>query len=109
MISFLYLLSSQTCAFLPLYHSVRTKCKEWFGYTTPTFQPLYTYIPLVSPLKKNDKMDGFNMGEDNQIKSIDIKNGKLRFEVRGSGELSRLKRASFGVFALILFCLSFGH
>jgi len=58
---------------------VRTQCKEWFGYTIPNFKPLYTFIPLVSPLKKNDKMDGFNMGEDNQIKSIDIKNGKLEF------------------------------
>jgi hypothetical protein len=27
-------------------------------------------------------MDGFNLGEDNQIKYIDIKNGKLRIEVR---------------------------
>ncbi|KAL7532245.1 hypothetical protein ACHAXR_004516, partial [Thalassiosira sp. AJA248-18] len=61
--------------------TVRTNCKDWFGYTVPTFQPLYAYIPLVSPLKKNDKMDGFNMGEDNQIKSIDIKNGKLRLEM----------------------------
>ncbi|KAL9184679.1 hypothetical protein ACHAXT_012649 [Thalassiosira profunda] len=60
--------------------AARTACKEWFGYTIPTFQPLYTYIPLVSPLKKDDKMDGFNMGEDNQIKSIEIKNGKLRLE-----------------------------
>lgn len=60
---------------------MRTKCKEWFGYTIPKLDPLYTYIPLVSPLKKDDKMDGFNMGEDNQIKSIDIKNGKLRLEV----------------------------
>lgn len=63
------------------YNSVRARCKEWFGYTIPTFKPVYAYIPLVSPLKKNDKMDGFNMGEDNQIKSIDIKNGKLRLEV----------------------------
>lgn len=61
--------------------SVRARCKEWFGYTIPTFKPLYFYIPLVSPLKKSDKVDGFNMGEDNQIKSIDIKNGKLRLEV----------------------------
>ena len=37
---------------------------------------------MVSPLKKNDNMDGFNLGEDNQIKYIDIKNGKLRIEVR---------------------------
>jgi hypothetical protein len=27
-------------------------------------------------------MDGFNLGEDNEIKSITIKDGKLRFEVR---------------------------
>lgn len=60
--------------------TVRSKCKEWFSYTPPTLQPLYTYIPLVSPLKKDDKMDGFNMGEDNQLKSIYIKNGKLRIE-----------------------------
>ena len=61
--------------------TVRAKCKEWFDYTIPSVKPLYTYIPLVSPIKKNDKMDGFNMGEDNAIKSIYIKNGKLRFEM----------------------------
>mmetsp|Transcript_957 Transcript_957/g.2288 ORF Transcript_957/g.2288 Transcript_957/m.2288 type:complete len:994 (+) Transcript_957:1-2982(+) len=60
---------------------VREACKKWFDYTIPHFKPLYTYIPLVSPLKKNDKLDGFNMGDDNQIKSIEIKNGKLRFEI----------------------------
>mmetsp|Transcript_22188 Transcript_22188/g.44592 ORF Transcript_22188/g.44592 Transcript_22188/m.44592 type:complete len:1018 (-) Transcript_22188:1828-4881(-) len=61
-------------------NDMRTKCKEMFDYTLPRYEPLYTYIPLVSPLKKNDKMDGFNMGEDNQLKSIEIKNGKLCFE-----------------------------
>lgn len=60
--------------------NVRDKFREWFGYTIPVFQPLYTFIPLVSPLKKNDNMDGFNLGEDNQIKFIDIKNGKLLIE-----------------------------
>ncbi|KAL7552004.1 hypothetical protein ACHAWF_015215 [Thalassiosira exigua] len=57
-----------------------TKCKQWFDYTIPKFEPLYTYIPL-GRRRPGDKMDGFNMGEDNQIKSIDIKNGKLRFEI----------------------------
>jgi len=57
--------------------TVRTQCKKWFDYTIPTIKPLYAYIPLVSPLKKNDKMDGFNMGEDNQMKSIEIKDGKI--------------------------------
>ena len=60
--------------------NVRDKFREWFGYTIPVLQPLYTFIPLVSPLKKNDNMDGFNLGEDNQIKFIDIKNGKLLIE-----------------------------
>jgi len=59
----------------------RAVFKDWFSYTLPTFQPLYSYIPLVSPLKKDDKMDGFNLGEDNQIRSIDIRNGKLVFEM----------------------------
>ncbi|KAL3807575.1 hypothetical protein ACHAXA_005151 [Cyclostephanos tholiformis] len=63
-----------------LERNVRDKFKAWFDYTIPTFQPLYTYIPLVSPLKKNDNMDGFNLGEDNQIRFIDINNGKLRIE-----------------------------
>ena len=65
-----------------LENSIRATCKEWFDYTIPKskFEPLYAYIPLVSPLKKNDKMDGFNMGEDNQIKSIEIKNGKLMIQ-----------------------------
>jgi hypothetical protein len=66
----------------PYNFSVRAQCKDLFGYTIPTFKPLYAYIPLVSPLKKDDEMDGFNMGEDNQIKSIDIKNGKVRLSVR---------------------------
>jgi hypothetical protein len=60
--------------------NVRDKFRQWFGYTIPVLQPLYTFIPLVSPLKKNDNMDGFNLGEDNQIKFIDIKNGKLLIE-----------------------------
>ena len=94
--------------------SVRDKCKEWFGYTIPTFQPLYTYIPLVSPLKKNDNMDGFNLGEDNQIKYIDIKNGKLRIEVRLGARGGRVFRGAhlFRVdFSktniLALFCVQF--
>ena len=42
--------------------------------------PIYTYIPLVSPIKKNDK-DGYNMGDDNCLKSTDIKDGALRIVV----------------------------
>lgn len=43
-------------------------------------KPLYSYFPLVSPVKVTDK-DGFDLGEDNRIKNIQIKNGALRFEI----------------------------
>jgi hypothetical protein len=63
-------------------YSIKTLVKDWFDYTIPTLQPLYTFIPLQSPFKEKDKVNGFNLGEDNQIKSIEIKNGKFCFEVR---------------------------
>ncbi len=43
-------------------------------------KPIYSYFPLVSPVKVTDK-DGFDLGEDNRIRSIQIKNGALRFEI----------------------------
>ena len=43
-------------------------------------EPLYQFIPLVSPIKKTEQ-DGFNLGEDNRIKSIFVKDGALRFEL----------------------------
>lgn len=43
-------------------------------------KPLYSFFPIYSPFKVNDD-DGFNMGEDNRIKSIEIKDGALQFEV----------------------------
>lgn len=44
-------------------------------------KPLYSFFPIYSPFKVNDD-DGFNMGEDNRIKSIEIIDGALQFEVR---------------------------
>lgn len=55
-------------------------CKKFFNYTPTRPKPLYTFVPLVSPLKKTDQ-DGFNLGGDNRIKSIFIKDGALRFEI----------------------------
>lgn len=43
-------------------------------------KPLYSFFPIYSPFKVDDN-DGFNMGEDNRIKSIEIKDGALQFEV----------------------------
>mmetsp|Transcript_16386 Transcript_16386/g.31035 ORF Transcript_16386/g.31035 Transcript_16386/m.31035 type:complete len:1026 (+) Transcript_16386:80-3157(+) len=43
-------------------------------------EPLFQFIPLVSPIKKTEQ-DGFNLGEDNTIKSIYVKDNGLRFEL----------------------------
>jgi len=42
--------------------------------------PIYKFIPLVSPIKKTEQ-DGFNLGEDNRIKAIYVKDDALRFEM----------------------------
>jgi hypothetical protein len=43
-------------------------------------EPVYSFFPIYSPFKVDDN-DGFDMGEDNCIKSIYIRGGKLRFEM----------------------------
>lgn len=45
-------------------------------------KPLYFFFPIYSPFKLEDpENDGFDLGEDNQIKSIYIKDDALRFEL----------------------------
>ena len=60
--------------------SVVSIWKTLFQKTPVRPEPIYTYFPLVSPLKQTED-DGFNLGEDNCIKDIYIKNGALRFEI----------------------------
>mmetsp|Transcript_2496 Transcript_2496/g.3331 ORF Transcript_2496/g.3331 Transcript_2496/m.3331 type:complete len:1145 (-) Transcript_2496:48-3482(-) len=43
-------------------------------------EPVDKFFPLVSPIKATEQ-DGFNLGEDNRIKSIYIKDDALRFEI----------------------------
>lgn len=43
-------------------------------------EPYYSFFPIYSPFKVDDN-DGFDMGEDNCLRSIFIRNGKLRFEM----------------------------
>lgn len=43
-------------------------------------KPIEQYFPLVSPIQKTED-DGFNLGDDNRIKSIFIKDNALRFEI----------------------------
>ena len=55
-------------------------CK-FFKLPRPTRpDPVEKFIPLVSPIKKTEQ-DGFNLGDDNRIKSIYIKDNALRFEI----------------------------
>jgi hypothetical protein len=60
--------------------SIVAACKT-FNLPIPTKpNPIYQFIPLVSPIQKTEQ-DGFNLGEDNRIKSIFIKDNALRFEI----------------------------
>jgi Ca2+-binding EF-hand superfamily protein len=60
--------------------SIVAACKT-FNLPIPTKpSPIYQFIPLVSPIQKTEQ-DGFNLGEDNRIKSIFIKDNALRFEI----------------------------
>ena len=56
-------------------------CKT-FGLPPPERpEPYYSFFPIYSPFSVDDDTGGFDMGEDNCIRSIYIKNGKLRFEM----------------------------
>ncbi|VEU43377.1 unnamed protein product [Pseudo-nitzschia multistriata] len=55
---------------------------ETFGLPPPKRpEPYYSFFPIYSPFKVDDDSGGFDMGEDNCIRSIFIRNGKLRFEM----------------------------
>ena len=57
-----------------------TLCKA-FKLPIPTRpEPIEKFFPLVSPIKKTEA-DGFNLGNDNRIKSIYVKDNALRFEI----------------------------
>jgi hypothetical protein len=59
---------------------IQAVCKA-FGIPAPKRpEPVYSFFPIYSPFKVDDN-DGFDMGEDNCIRSIYIRDGKLRFEM----------------------------
>lgn len=61
--------------------NIVSACKN-FNMTVPTRpDPIYSFIPLYSPLKLDDDDDGFDLGEDNCIEHIGVKNDALRFEM----------------------------
>jgi hypothetical protein len=64
-----------------LERGLETVCKT-LGLPPPQRpEPYYSFFPIYSPFKVDDDAGGFDMGEDNCIRSIYIKNGKLRFEM----------------------------
>ena len=68
--------------FSPLrnFFSIVSTCKN-FNWPIPERpEPLYKFIPLVSPIKKTEQ-DGFNLGDDNRIQAIYAKDNALRFEM----------------------------
>jgi hypothetical protein len=44
-------------------------------------EPIYSFFPIYSPFKVSDNA-GFDMGADNRLRRIFIKNGRLQFEMR---------------------------
>lgn len=46
----------------------------------PRPEPIYSFFPIYSPFKV-DENAGYDMGEDNKLKRIFIKDGKLRLEM----------------------------
>jgi len=63
--------------------SIKRLCRTFNIYNPVRPKPIDIFFPLVSPLKATDQ-DGFNLGEDNRINSIFIKDGALHFEVRST-------------------------
>ncbi|CAJ1901698.1 unnamed protein product [Cylindrotheca closterium] len=47
----------------------------------PRPEPIYSFFPIYSPIKVEDENAGYDMGEDNRLKRIFIKDGKLRLEM----------------------------
>lgn len=66
---------------LALVNSLGTLC-EMVGVAPPQRpEPFYSFFPVYSPFKVTDENAGFDMGEDNKLRQIFIKDGKLRFEM----------------------------
>ncbi|GKY93908.1 hypothetical protein MPSEU_000357700 [Mayamaea pseudoterrestris] len=62
---------------------VVNQCCEFFSISERQKpKPLYFFFPIYSPFKMEDpENDGFDLGEDNKVKSIYIKDNALRFEL----------------------------
>jgi hypothetical protein len=60
---------------------VNAACKA-MGFIPPERpDPYYSFFPIYSPFQVDDDTGGFDMGEDNCIRSIYVRKGKLRFEM----------------------------
>jgi hypothetical protein len=76
----LYLLSTFSHSFSGRYYSIGVLCDS-LGLKRPARpEPIFSFFPIYSPFKVDDD-DGFDLGEDNRIQSIYVKDGALRFEM----------------------------
>jgi hypothetical protein len=66
--------------FWTLLHSIGA-VYDFLGLKRPAKpKPIFSFFPIYSPFKV-DEDDGFDMGEDNRIRSIYVQDGALRFEM----------------------------
>mmetsp|Transcript_19898 Transcript_19898/g.29513 ORF Transcript_19898/g.29513 Transcript_19898/m.29513 type:complete len:820 (+) Transcript_19898:212-2671(+) len=79
--------------------NIVTTCRK-FNLTVPTKpDPLYSFFPIYSPFKLEDG-DGFDMGPDNRLKSLEIRDGALHFEMRAILRPGRFLGSHYVAFTL---------
>lgn len=61
-------------------NALTTVCDKLGKQRPPRPEPIYSFFPIYSPFKV-DENAGYDMGEDNRLKRIFIKDGKLRLEM----------------------------
>lgn len=79
--------------------SIVTTCRK-FNLTTPTKpDPLYSFFPIYSPFKLEDD-DGFDMGPDNRLRALEIKDGAFHFEMQAILRPGRFLGSHYVAFTL---------
>jgi hypothetical protein len=71
---------NSTGVFYLCFFSVESVCNALNIEKPPRPSPIYTFFPIYSPFKLQDDL-GFDLGEDNAVTSLYIKDGALRFEM----------------------------
>jgi len=79
--------------------NIVSACKK-FNLTAPSKpDPIYSFFPIYSPFKLEDD-DGFDMGPDNRLKSLEIRDGALHFEMQAILRPGRFLGSHYVAFTL---------